>query len=105
GFLEALHSPAQSPYQEFDPLPVALQRDRLVVKLARGMAVLGLRALENFAEEHAVVRLVGLDVAEHPPLLALARPVVHEGDQRFRPRALGLEHAVQESVQLELSEA
>jgi FAD dependent oxidoreductase len=105
GFLEALHCPAQSSYQEVDPLPAAFHRDRLVVELARGMAVLGLRALENFAEEHAVVRLVGLDVAQQLPLLAVARPVVHEDDERFRPRALGLEHAVQESVQLEVSEA
>ena len=60
------------------------------------MAVPGAEAPDLAAEQPAVVRLVGVHAAERRPRLAVARMFLEDVEQRVRPGALGLEHAVQE---------
>ena len=102
--LELADRPAQSLDQERDTLAPAFYSDGLGVKLAGGVAVVLAALFQLLADEAAVVRFVLVHLAQHLPLGAVARPVVEEDDQRLRSRALRLEHAVEEVVQLGVSE-
>src|SRR5688500_18426557 len=96
GLLELLHGPLQPADQELDALARALDGDGLVVELAGGVAVRDALLLEQLADQCAVVRFVGLHLAQDFPGVAVARMVVHEDHQRLGAGALGLEHPIEE---------
>ena len=104
GVLELAQRPLQSLDQELDALARLLHGDGLVVELAGGVAVgraRALRASRRSSRSCAPRRPASCAALPTP---CLARPVVHEGDQRLGSRALGLEHAVEELDQLFISE-
>jgi hypothetical protein len=74
----------------------ALDREQLAEEVARGVAVIRAEPLDLLAEQHAVVRLVGVDATQCRPSLAAGRVLLEDGEQRVRARALSLEHAVEE---------
>src|SRR5205814_10438432 len=78
--------------------------DCLRIELAGGVAVVASALLQLLADQRAVVRFVLVYLAQRLPLGAVSRPVVHEDDERSCPGALGLEHAVEEIVQLGVAE-
>jgi len=67
------------------------------------VAVVLAALFQLLADEAAVVRFVLVDAAQHLPGLAVPRKIVQQDDERLRPRALGLEHAVEEVVELGVS--
>ena len=93
--LEFLHRPLQPAHQELDLRARALHGDRLIVELAGGVAVGHAGLLDQLADQGAVVRLVGLDRAQHLPVLRVPRERVHVDDQGLGAGALGFEHLVQ----------
>src|SRR3989304_9199175 len=94
--VEPLHRPAEPLRKEFDARAPTLHREQFVQELARGVAVVGAETLDLLAEQHAVVRLVAVNTTQRDPGFAAPGGVFKDIEQRVRPRALGLEHPVEE---------
>src|SRR5438067_5416393 len=98
--LELADRPLEAAHEEGNALARAFDCDRLAVELAGGVAVVASTPLQLLADQRAIVRLVVVHLAQRLPLGPVARPVIHEDDERSRARALGFQHAVKEIYEL-----
>jgi hypothetical protein len=96
GFFEPLHRPAQAFQQEFDARFLFLDGNRFFEKLAGSVAVGRAGFLQQLAEQRAVVRLVGLHLAQDFPGLRISRIGIEVDDERLGTGALRFEHPIQE---------